>query len=643
MSKSLAIGVLVGATLSKTFNKSFQTLDEKAKSARKNLKGLTDQKKSATSLIRLGKTLDNLKDKQKKLGRSTPELDRQIAKLTRRYNLAQRAANQYGINVKNAAERQAKLTRSISKTERQLKRVGQSRRLRKAWDEVGTRAAAYAGAAYVGARTVGNAQTFERAGTRLGTVVNTSAPGAALSQSKRQALAFSRRTGESELDVLNSEYALNSAGLNADASRVGAMVVTKMSKITGGVAEQVGEVMATTFNNLGDRLTGTTQERMERIGDLLTKTQFKFQIRNFGQLGESMKYATPSLAQYNVELEQGLALIGELNSSGLQGSMAGTALAATFRKMSKASEDLGFDLVRTADGSFDFIASLENLSAAIGGFENMDQETIDELQQIFGEEGIRGITLLGKRLKTLRQSQKAVGDSSGLVDASHQAFIDDAQGQWDRLTANIRTLGTSISTALLPAITPVVGALANMAGWLGDVVDTLPGLTMAIAGAVASFSALRAISIGKAVLGGDFGKAKDIATMKKGRGLLGSLGKTLVKNKGLIGKAAGRAGLVGAAGAAGYGVGTLINDNLISGTKFGDAIGEGVTRVLAFLGSDEAKNALALNEKNAAAINQTTHITVNPPPGADPRAIAEELERLQGEQMRAALFDGVSP
>ncbi|MCG7868180.1 MAG: phage tail tape measure protein [Candidatus Thiodiazotropha taylori] len=643
MSKSLAIGVLVGATLSKTFNKSFKTLDEKAKLARKNLKGLTDQKKSAASLIRLGKTLENLKDKQKKLGRSTPELDRQIAKLTRRYNQAQRAANQYGINVKNAAERQAKLTRSISKTERQLKRVDQSRRLRKAWGEVGPRVGAYAGAAYVGARSVGTAQTFERAGTRLGTVVNTGSPGVALSQSKRQALAFSRRTGENELDVLNSEYALNSAGLDADASRAGALVVTKMSKVTGGVAEQVGEVMATTYNNLSDRLTGTTQERMERIGDLLTKTQFKFQIRNFGQLGESLKYATPSLAQYNVELEQGLALIGELNSSGMQGSMAGTALAASFRKMSKASEELGFDLVRTADGSFDFISSLENLSAAIGGFENMDQETIDELQQIFGEEGIRGVTLLGKRLKTLRQSQKAVGDSSGLVDASHQAFVDDAQGQWDRLTANVRTLGTSISTALLPVITPVVGGLADVAAWLGNVVDKLPELTMAIAATVASFSAIRAAALGKAVFSGDFGKAKDIATMKKGRGLLGSLGKTVVNNKGLIGKVAGRTGLVGAAGAAGYGVGTLINDQFISGTKFGDAIGEGVTRVMAFLGSDEAKNALALNEKNAKAINQTTHITVNPPSGADPRMIAEELERLQGEQMRAALFDGVSP
>ncbi|MCU7933742.1 MAG: phage tail tape measure protein [Candidatus Thiodiazotropha sp. (ex Dulcina madagascariensis)] len=645
MSKSIAVGVLLGASLSKTFKSSFKTLEERAKSARKNLKGLTDQKKRAASLIRLGKSLENLKDKQKKLGRSTPELDRQIAKLTRRYNQAQRAASQYGINVKNAAARQSQLTRSISKTERQLKRVGQSRRLRRAWDEVGTRAAAYAGAAYVGARAVGTAQTFARAGTRLGTVVTGPKVGDALIQSKRQALQFARRTGENELDVLNSEYALNSAGIDADTSRAGALVVAKVARVTGGVAERTGEVIATTFNNLSDRLAGPAQERIERIGDLFAKTQFRYQIRDMGQLGESLKYASAPLAQYNVDLEQGLALLGSLNSTAIQGSRAGTAMDATFRQMSKAAEEFGFDIVRTEGGALDFIATLTNLSDSIGGLDNMDQSTIDTLNKVFGSEGVDMVQLLGKenRLQKLRLDESYLKTSKPRLDVEFQKFTSDAQGEWDRLNTSVRTLGTSISTALLPAITPVVGALADTAGWLGEVVDEMPNVTLGLGALTASFSAFRALSMGKAIVKGDLGKAADIATMKKGRSSLMRVGKVLVKNKGMIGAVAGRAGLVGAAGAAGYGAGTLINDHLISGTKFGDAIGEGVARVLAFLGSDEAKSTLALSEKNAAAINQTTHITVNPPPGADPRAIAEELDRLQGEQMRAALFDGVSP
>lgn len=55
-----------------------------------------------------------------------------------------------------------------------------------------------------------------------------------------------------------------------------------------------------------------------------------------------------------------------------------------------------------------------------------------------------------------------------------------------------------------------------------------------------------------------------------------------------------RAGLVGLAAAAGYFVGTKISEQL-EGTKAGDVIGEGVTRVLAAFGNDEAQQSLERN------------------------------------------------
>lgn len=54
-------------------------------------------------------------------------------------------------------------------------------------------------------------------------------------------------------------------------------------------------------------------------------------------------------------------------------------------------------------------------------------------------------------------------------------------------------------------------------------------------------------------------------------------------------------GYVAAAGAAGYGAGTLINKAFIEGTSTGDAIGEAVARVAAFFGVEEAKQAVAMN------------------------------------------------
>lgn len=59
----------------------------------------------------------------------------------------------------------------------------------------------------------------------------------------------------------------------------------------------------------------------------------------------------------------------------------------------------------------------------------------------------------------------------------------------------------------------------------------------------------------------------------------------------------GRAGAVGAAGYGGWEVGSWINRNFIEGTEVGDKIGESVARALAFLGNQEAKVAIEINQK----------------------------------------------
>ena len=47
-----------------------------------------------------------------------------------------------------------------------------------------------------------------------------------------------------------------------------------------------------------------------------------------------------------------------------------------------------------------------------------------------------------------------------------------------------------------------------------------------------------------------------------------------------------------AAGAVGYGAGTVISKNFVEGTDFGDKLGETIAKTLAFFGNDEAKAAL---------------------------------------------------
>lgn len=341
------------------------------------------------------------------------------------------------------------------------------------------------------------AMDLESAEVRLGTVLNTDDLERDLGAARKQALAFSRDNMASATEVLDIQYALNSAGLDASTARLGSELVSKVATITGGAAEGVGEVVATVFNNLGGSLEGEASEKLERIGELLTKTQFKFQIRDFGQLGESMKMAAPALSMFNVELDQGLTLIGALNSAGMQGSQAGTSLSATFRQLSKASDEFGFDLVRNKDGQLDFIATLESLSDTIGGFDNLDQETIDRLQKSFGDEGMRGVMLLGKQLGTLREAQRDVAEGSkGLVDSSYERFAKSSAGQMKIFRNRIGEVGVAVGSVLLPGLNMVVGAAGSLAVGVAWLSEKFPFLTTVVVGLTAALIVGKVAAIG---------------------------------------------------------------------------------------------------------------------------------------------------
>lgn len=118
---------------------------------------------------------------------------------------------------------------------------------------------------------------------------------------------------------------------------------------------------------------------------------------------------------------------------------------------------------------------------------------------------------------------------------------------------------------------------------------------------------------GKAGKGGKFsrmakGAGGRIAGFARSAGGLAARGGGLLLRGGaaLLGTTAGAAV---ASGAAGYGVGTLINDHVLSDdqkSSIGDTIGPAIDNVLSFFGNDEAKRRLELNAQMEKMNNQQT-------------------------------------
>lgn len=340
-------------------------------------------------------------------------------------------------------------------------------------------------------RLMGAAANIEEQGLYLRTVINAQDKDAAVGRALAHSRQFARNTLASQQEVLNIEYALNSAGLSEEVSRAGTELVHKLAKVTKGAPEQVGEIFGTTFNNLGDAMTGSVAEKMERIGNVLAKTQFKFQIRDFGQLGESMKYAASSMASAKVPLEQGAAVIGQLNTAGLQGSMAGTAFNAVLKNMSKASEELGFEMVRSADGSLDLMATLDGLKESLDGMDIDERGAL--LQELFSDEGKRGIVPLLDQLDALKEAHGELKDAatSGLVNKEYERFLKSSAAATLMFKQNAAQLGVVFAGTLLPAANAVLKPVTAFAGWVAEGISKYPILGDLIQGLVVGLVAVK--------------------------------------------------------------------------------------------------------------------------------------------------------
>jgi len=373
----------------------------------------------------------------------------------------------------------------------QLKNRQQS--LNKQLGESRTRWIALGAAIYGATRLIGSAGAIEEQGNYLRTVINTTGNrDMAVGRSMSHARSFGRRSLADEREVLDIEYALNSAGLSEDVSRAGTELVHKLAKVTKGAPGQVGEIFATTLNNLGKDMDGSLDEKMTRIGDVLTKTQFKFQIRDFGQLGESLKYASATMAGSKVQFEQGAAVIGQLNTAGLQGSMAGTAFTAMMKNMGKAGEELGFDLSRSADGSLDLIATLASLEKSLDGLD-IDERS-DLLQELFADEGKRAVIPLLGQLDELKAAYGEVAEASGsgLVNEEYERFLKSTNGQSKMFGQNLQMIGNVLAGTMLPAVNAVLKPLTLLFGGVAWAIEKFPplgwiigGITTAIIGVAA--------------------------------------------------------------------------------------------------------------------------------------------------------------
>jgi hypothetical protein len=287
---------------------------------------------------------------------------------------------------------------------------------------------------------------------------------------------------------------------------------------------------------------------------------------------------------------------------------------------------LGIRIKKTASGAVDSVQAFKDLADAIQ-MRSGQPQTQERIAQQFGLAGL--LPLLRKGSKGIRELEDETAALGGVFG---KFALDNAQKFQKSMTGldiAVDGLKIGIGSALMPVLMPLLNRLGEWVAknqalistrvgefvqkfgdWVSkiDFDKVLNGLTAFIDKIDKTIDSLGGVKGVALILAGltFAGPIAGVISLTTSVGALilrlGALTATTAgigaggaaAGVGAAGIAAGGVAVV-AAGAAGYGIGTLVNKYLIEGTSIGDKIGEGIARTLASFGNKDAGEAIRLN------------------------------------------------
>ena len=349
---------------------------------------------------------------------------------------------------------------------------------------------------------------------------------------------------------LPSQMAMaNAFGYSGDAGFVKLLTLNQVAKSTAADSSEAGNNVVNLLQKLSSReLADTLADKVGNTNGLPTKAI----VNKKGKVvGQEFDWATYSVQQreqgvYGVEAFVKL-LEHQLQNNDQYTKLQKEANAAKTPEDRKAKLD---DMSNIAMGSElgQFLADRQALLAAMAVVYNKDQ-SIKLEKEINSAEGT-----VNSDLEMIRQTE----------------WAKDQAADQEKLFAQSK------------AYDSVSESLGNVKEKITEWAQKHEELAASAYKASVALGAIAAAGTIGAVLGGGKGGALG----NKVGGL--ATGATRFGGQGLA---------VAGAGAAGYGVGTLISENLVEGTAFGDFLGESIAKTLAVFGNEEAKAAVEMQAK----------------------------------------------
>jgi TP901 family phage tail tape measure protein len=284
---------------------------------------------------------------------------------------------------------------------------------------------------------------------------------AALPQIRKSMEKLSRSGLASYEEYANTAFSLLSAGVNTKDIENATRRVIEVGKVAEGAGGEVAMLMASLQQVYG--------LDFDVSGDLIAATQGESKFKNFGQLKETLEKSLATAKSVKMNENELFAVAGIFNDNAVEGAVAGTAINATLRQLNKAQKKLGINISRTDNGELDFASILSQIKTKLAPF-NQDQQSAI-LQDIFGDEGKKGILPLLSNIERLREYQDKLKKSSkGFVDSKTPAFLELYNTKVNKLGISFSQIQSTLGEQLLPSASKIIDIFADTVFYVSDMI-----------------------------------------------------------------------------------------------------------------------------------------------------------------------------
>src|SRR5699024_9764623 len=275
---------------------------------------------------------------------------------------------------------------------------------------------------------------------------------------RKSALALGAATAFSASDV--AELQLNLSKLGFDPSQINDATdgILDLALAMGEDLAQSAEVAAATIQGFGLDASETN-----RVTDVMAKS-FSSSALDLQKFSIAMSKVAPVAKNANVSLEESTALLSVLANSGLEASVAGTAVRNVFLRLSQSGMTFG--------KAMEIISSSSNKSATA--------------MEFFGIQGATAATILADNTELAAQLTESYNNAEGAAKSMADMMNDTLWGAFQNLQSATEALMITIGEHLAPAIRKVADTISKLSNFLNDLPAPIQKAAIAIGAVVAA-------------------------------------------------------------------------------------------------------------------------------------------------------------